>query len=174
MKKTIIIAIISIVGLLTGICCEFVQYEECELCDVEVGEMHDYNFENDIEITPPFPQTIMKFVRQNIKLELSPKKWYLPEEIWERKKGDCVEYVGLWMYLVEEMTEFDTWMIIVKNTDGTFHALGHLSNLYYDIQSERFYKINELPKYWTIKYKISYPEYIWMTYHYRKNVGKYY
>jgi hypothetical protein len=172
--KKVTIAAISIVILFIGICCEFVQEEECKLCDVEVGEMYDYSFKHNIEITPSFPQTIMNFVNRNIKLVQSPKIWFLPEEIWAKKEGDCVEHVGLWMYLVEEMTEFDTWMIIVENTDGTFHALGHLTDLYYDIQSERWYKEEQFPDFWKIKYVISYPEYIWMTYHYRKNVGKYY
>jgi hypothetical protein len=159
-------SIITILILISINCLQGPEY----LKDIEVGQKHDYNFEHDID-TDKSPQDLMIIVSRMLELKLSPDNWLLPEIVYLIKQGDCVEFVGLWMYLNQD--NHDTYMVILENSKGS-HAVGNINDSYYDIQCENVHTKDELYIYGEIKYIISYPEYIWMTYYWGKNVGKYY
>lgn len=149
----------------------------CKLCDIDVEEKYDYICDecDKIEFKMTSPQYIMEYLCKEIVYEKSKKTWYLPEWTWENKRGDCVEIVILWMYLIETRTEFLTNMYVVENFDGSYHAIAKINDIFYDVNSGIYFTEDKLYEYYeSVKYIISYPEIIWMTYYYGKNVGKYY
>ena len=176
MKKLIIIfGLILSLGIFG---CEY----ECNcnndpLQNIEIGEMHDYFFENDIEIN--WTGNAQIWLYEN--LTYIPDEndyWQLPEETYNLKTGDCEDYCIMFMYLLKTKLNIETSLVMIENQNGDDHVLvypvpiGQDKTLMYYEAVNNFLSENILEG-WKIKHIIPFFEVMWMTYNYHDNVGKY-
>ncbi len=161
---------ILIVIFLFMCCCDFTS----ELENVEVEEMHDYYFENDIKIESIEDALCFVYSEIEYKRDTTVRDdWQLPEETLRIKSGDCEDFAILFQYLVETKLNIKTYTILVYRLDTqTIHSIVEINGFYYEVTSN--FKYYNFPKNTNIIYKIPYSETIWMTYHYGENVGRYY
>jgi hypothetical protein len=172
MKKKIIIGIVLLV-LIIGCsvlirCC----YEGEDLSEVEVGELHDYFFEENIEIKTV--KEALVFVNINMKyIRDSDDYWQLPEESYKKKTGDCEDYIIFFMYLLETKLDIKTSLIALENiSTKEAHVITKYNNKYVDVPN--MFTSETILDGWHIIWEIPYSEVMWMTYFYHNNVGKYY
>jgi hypothetical protein len=152
--------------------------EECELCDIEVGEMHDYKCEecDKIEIEKAHNilyQTwkVTNYVSKNYNhIDEKKDRWDLPEEFHANGGGDCEDFDNFTMYLLKEKFNIRSELILVENGDET-HTLILVDGQYYfdPVTNNRYTNVK-----FDIIWICSYEESIWMTYYYHDNVGIYY
>lgn len=161
------------------ICCE---YEECELCDIEVGEMYDYVCEecDEIKINDINPLSKVPITLQRIYLlshymfkynYIDEKKdyWKLPEEFYNNKGGDCEDFSIFAMYILKMKYNINSKLVLIILSEG-LHTIIHVENKYYfDILNNELLNKKDLK----IKWECPYGEIIWMTYYYHDNVGQY-
>lgn len=153
-----------------------------ELANIEVGEMHDYKFDDseiDNYLGDPLDSInkIFNWIYFNLeyKAESSGKEyWKLPEETYLEKEGDCEDLCILFMYLLKEKLNIDSELVAIKKENNLYHALIFIpsTKIYLDPQG-LFYTEDTIQKF-KILWSAPYPEVIWMTYYYHKNVGIYY
>ena len=92
----------------------------------------------DLEIETP--KEAAKWISKNIKYQADGEQnnWKAPQRTYFEGYGDCEDFTTLWMYLVEEQTEYtDTYFIGGEWLDkpGTYHAYGWHNDLYYEPQA---------------------------------------
>lgn len=152
-------------------CCRLTceDQERDPLRDVEVGQMTDYRFDNNIQVSNP--DEALQYIK-NIQYEGNVKYWKLPEETYNSGKGLCTDSALLYAYILENNLDIRTNLIMIKSESGDCHSLIKYDNWYID--TVHYFKTTQLLKGWYILYIIPYSEAIWMTFYYHKNVGKYY
>lgn len=149
--------------------------QEDSLRDVEVEEMYDYDFENDIQISSV--KEALDYVASNMTYKNEENDyWQLPEQSYQWKTGDCEDYCILFMYLLKTKLDIDSELILVVPNKNIVHTVVKYNNQYsdptmYDIKSGL---TNIYVPESHIRWKAPYEEVIWMTYNYHDNVGKYY
>lgn len=163
--------IIFILLLFVSSCCCY--QNEDELTNIEVGEMYDYYFENDINdfygMELNTISRINNWVRKNIKyVEDKQDYWKLPEETYQDKQGDCEDLCILIMYLVYEKLNIKLELVALTNPNHVI-MYNPNSNTFFDHKGNNYLKPEEL----NIKWYCPYSEVIWMTYNYHDNVGQY-
>jgi hypothetical protein len=171
MKKLIIILLM---GLMPIFACE---YEDCPLCNVEVGEMNDYYFENNIEIDWIGDAMLWSYNIEYIADETD--YWQLPEETYESRTGDCEDFCIMFMYLMKTKLNLETNLIMIEKDNGDVHTLvypvpfgSEKKPMYYEAVNN--FLSSTLLNSWHIKFTIPYTEVMWMTYNYHNNIGIYY
>jgi hypothetical protein len=137
---------------------------------IQVGEMHDYYFENDIEVNSV--DETREFVH-NYMTNKDEKNdyWQLPEESYNSKTGDCEDYCIFFQYLLYEKINLNSELVLIKNQEGDRHTLVEVEGFYHEIINN--FKSAHLQSGWETIWKASYFKVVWMTYYYHDNVGKY-
>jgi hypothetical protein len=173
MKKLIIILLM---GLMPIFACEYEDEKR-----IEVENMYDYYFENDIPEMTSINDVIF-YIRDHIEYTGDDGEyWQLPEETYYRRNdenkmlGDCEDFVILFQYLVETKLNISTCLISVDLPDQEDnHAMAFVNGIFYDIQGGKFIiQYTSLNPEIKIRHIIPYTEVIWMTYYYHHPVGKY-
>ena len=85
------------------------------------------------------PEDAALWVSQNIEYEPDGiwGNWKTPKRTYADQTGDCEDFTALWMYLVEEQTEYtDTYMIVGEWVADSLvnHAYGWRDGIYYEPQ----------------------------------------
>jgi hypothetical protein len=181
MKRIILIGCLIIVSILSCFilvkCCW-----EDPLADVDVGEMHDYKFD-DSEI--PELKTINEiafFILDHTTSDANNDRinhgvddyWQLPEESYKLKVVDCEDIDLFFMYLLKTRLNIDSNMLMIRSGNNRHTLVQINENDYVDLSmGDRKDSLEKLHPGWGIIFTIPYPEAIWMTYYYHDNVGKY-
>ncbi len=164
MKKLIFILFITLIG-----CSD----NQIDLTTIEVGEMINYRFENDIQVDDPysaFDYVYNNIIYKNENIDF----WQLPETTYQEKSGDCEDFTILFMYILDTRLSIQSSMIITYDSiNDKYHSVVLCNDDYFDATSGSIDSYIETDNI-KIKYIIPYPEVIWMTYYYHDNVGKYY
>jgi hypothetical protein len=173
MRKLIIIIILSLIPA----ACEWEYGYE-----VEIGEITDYNFENDI---PEFENPVQAayWLKKNIVYVSDYVQFKIdyiqtPEELYNNRdeknfmKGDCDDFITKFCYIIDiQFPELSNFFVSVKFPDEKYsHALAYVDGLYYDITADKGYIIplSALRDNIKINYSIPYHELIWMVVNYHE------
>jgi hypothetical protein len=155
-------------------------YEYIKDCEVDVGQIKNYDFENDIPVFDSI-QSALYWVQDNINYkkendngDWNDEHWQTPEETYFLKTGDCEDYAILFAYIVKnklntniEIEYVDIIYSIVKETDSG-HCFNDINYRYIDPQGGYL----DLDDY-KIEFHIPYEETLWMAIHHHHRVGKY-
>ena len=186
MKKLIILFII-ILGLIVP-ACEY-GFEE----EIEIGQITDYDFENDIEEFETIGE-IGIYVLNNIVYvsddDQFGKDWIqTPEEYYWNidenglMKGDCDDIITFFCYLADiKIHVTENYLIGIQYPAGDKHALAYINGYYYDLRASKDgnnQKSNFIISYPKLRdnikilFAIPYYELIWMVINYHCTIGKY-
>jgi len=139
---------------------------------IDVGEKHDYYFENDIEVrnlaeAGYFVNNHMTAVPDN------GDYWQLPEESYQKRTGDCEDFVIFFMYLAKTKLDFETEFVVVYFEETSeYHAMAKYLNSYFEV-TDSYFEITRLSDKMHIEWICTYGELMWMTYYYHDSVGIY-
>jgi hypothetical protein len=167
MKKLIVVMVV-LMGLMTACDMEYGTAEE-----IEIGNVYDYDFENDIPEMKTVDDVRIYLFYYNSKLDFDSwgvkEYWQTPEETYLLRTGDCEDFCILFSYILKKQFNYTTEInIISKNND--FHAIVYISETQQYIDVILKYIIDSIPN---VIEHIPYSEAIWMTMNYHKLVGKY-
>lgn len=152
---------IKILLLIIFLSCSDEQYHE------EIGEIHNYNFPNSIEVEN-IADTIY-WVRFYLSYKVDVVgDWQTPEESYLLETGDCEDYAILIMYLLIDKLNIESYLIVGQHriTSGG-HALIYIpsTNLYYDPLTCYMMSYEILDSIYIIRDEFSWPETIWLAIH---------
>jgi hypothetical protein len=166
MRKLIIILILSLIP----VACEWEYGYE-----VEIGEITDYNFENDIPEFETIDQ-VLYYVHYNIKHTKDINDyWQTPEETYYRYDenlnkmlGDCEDHALFFSYLLYTKLDVNSEIIIVKGYLEN-HVITYIPSIdkYIDSDSNCDFG-NSIKK--EILQRIPYMQAIWMALNYHINI----
>ena len=135
---------------------------------IEIGEITDYDFENDIEINSV--DELLHYMKINSHYQKDNEDyWQLPEETYDRGIiGDCEDFSIFNMYILKEKLNIASKLAVIEQ-NGLFHAIVILNeNNYIDRSTIR---TNLKDK--EIIFTISYEKIIWMIMYFHKPIGEY-
>ena len=172
MKKILIVLILSLFA------CEYGTY-------IEVGEITDYDFNNDI---PEFetPVQAAYWVKNNIVyvydyIQFGQDYIQTPEELYYNRnedglmQGDCDDFTTMFCCIIDiQFPDLSNYFVSVKYPNERYnHTLAYIDGLYYDIQAGGGYIIPlaTLRDNIKINYSIPYHQLIWMAVNYHEIVG---
>lgn len=171
MKNLICIILLFCCGILF---CEYRDQED-PLRNVEVEEMYDYDFENDIQISSV--KEALDYVASNMTYKNEENDyWQLPEQSYQWGTGDCEDYCIFFMYLLKTKLNINSELVLVHPKKNVYHAVVKYNNQYSDptmYNPEKGFTNIYVPESHII-WEASYQETMWMTYNYHDNIGKYY
>jgi len=166
--KTKIYIMLTIVAIILS-------FLACGESEIKVGQIYNYDFTEGEEfnhIETIKHASIFIYLKVNYKRE-STEYWKLPEETWHDKNGDCEDFCILFMYVLEKHLNIDTKLVtLYHKTDPKGHTMVYANGKFWEPSSNTYY--NSIPSMWYINHFIPYPETIWMTYWYHRDVGMYY
>ncbi|MDY6970152.1 MAG: hypothetical protein SVR08_16070 [Spirochaetota bacterium] len=143
---------------------------------IDVGEMWEYDFENDIEISSV--EEACLYVAENIEYVADDEwddYWQTPQQTVEKKGGDCEDKAILLEYLLYKKLGLVSYfyLVYVPRTD-TYHALTEHNGTFYEFGGKAYLFHDGLPEYYDFEWYCSYGEAVWMAVNHHNNVGKYY
>ncbi len=160
--------------------CELVN-EECTLCDIEVGQMYDYKFDdsninNYYNMPLDSVHMILAWVQHHITYDKSGGSyWPLPEETNITRKGHCVAFCLVFQYLIKEKLDIYSELVLIDNGNHVIVYIPSekIGQQYIDVTAGIKYTEKGASNL-DITWYCPYEEAIWMAYYYHDNVGQYY
>jgi len=142
--------------------------------DIEVGSLHQYDFNNDIQVTDL--EDAVWYVAQEVEYKEDLPGidyWQTPEETYLLKTGDCEDKAIFLMYILQTKLNINACLFLITIPNAPIgHAMVHADNLFIfaieELMSEQF------PENYIVNSIVPYSEAIWMACFYHDNVGKYY
>jgi hypothetical protein len=168
MKK--IIFVLSLL-LISCVACDL-EYGTAE-DDIVIGEITDYDFENDIPEFENIDETIQYVITNIIHIPDKQEYWQLPEETYNLKTGDCEDQAILLMYLLNKL-QIESEFIATKISNKAKHSYIYLinDNIYINPQTGTILDFEQFFKNYLIIESYAYSEIIWMTIKYHRGIKR--
>lgn len=173
--------LISLIFLMAVVGCDyddiFLQEKE-----IEVGNIYDYDFENEIPEMGTIEDCIEYIENNMIGKPDNGDYWQTPEETYwritedDKMQGDCEDISLFFQYLLKSKLNIDSETAIVNyNNKNTNHVVVFYDNKFYDIQVNLgiTYILDELLPRTKLLFLIPYSESLWMAVNYHDTIGEY-